>query len=223
MSITQHGATLFAALYIYDAQGRALWTVMPGGTWNADFTVFSGPLYIPSGSWFGAYDASRFAANASVGSATLAFSDRSNATLSYTVKGLSGVKRVQRQPFGVPDVTPTASYADLWWGGSDQNGWGIAINQQYRTLFSAWYTYDASGKATWFVVPGGAWTASNVFTGTAYRTTGSPWAGGAYDPAALNAQVAGTVTFTFTDLDHAVMGYVIDGVSGSKPITRQPF
>jgi hypothetical protein len=73
------------------------------------------------------------------------------------------------------------------------------------------------------VVPGGAWTAANVFTGTAYRTTGSPWAGAVYNAGALNAQAAGSVTFTFTDLDNGVMSYTLDGVSGSKPITRQPF
>jgi hypothetical protein len=158
-----------------------------------------------------------------VGTATLAFADSSSATLTYSINGASGVKQIQRQPFGVPDSTPTATYGDLWWGGTAQNGWGVAINQQYRTLFSVWYTYDAAGKTVWYVIPGGTWTAANVYTGTAYRTTGSPWAGAAYDPAALAAQPVGSVTFTFTDLNTGVMSYTIDGVGGSKPITRQPF
>ncbi len=223
MSITQHGSILFGAMYIYDAQGKPLWAVMPGGTWNAGFTTITGALYIPSGSWFGAYDVSRFAANAPVGSATLAFTSASTATLAYTINGASGTKAIQRQPFGVADPTPIAAYGDLWWGGNAQNGWGVAINQQYRTLFSVWYTYDTSGKTVWYVIPGGSWTAANVFTGTAYRTTGSPWAGAAYNLAALIAQPVGTVTFTFNDLNNAVMSYTIDGVSGSKPIVRQPF
>ena len=122
-----------------------------------------------------------------------------------------------------PDPTPVASYADLWWGGASQNGWGVAINQQYRTLFSVWYTYDATGKTIWYVIPGGSWTSANVYTGTVYRTTGSPWIGATYDPNALNAPAVGTVTFTFLDLNNAVMSYTIDGVTGSKPLTRQPF
>ncbi len=223
MSITQHGATLFGALFVYDAQGQPQWVVMPGGTWNAGFTTFTGSLYIPSGSWFGAYDVSRFAANASVGSATLTFTGASSATLAYTINGASGTKAMQRQTFGAPDATPVAAYGDLWWGGTAQNGWGIAINQQYRTLFSVWYTYDNAGRVVWYVIPGGAWTAANVFTGAAYRTTSSPWAGAAYNFAALNPQAVGSVTFTFADLNNGVMSYVIDGVSGSKPITRQPF
>jgi hypothetical protein len=223
MSITQHGSTLFGAMYVYDAQGRPLWAVMPGGSWNAGFTTYSGSLFIPSGSWFGAYDTGSFAPNPPVGSATLTFTGANTASLAYTINGASGTKSIQRQPFGVVDATPVGTYGDLWWGGTAQNGWGVAISQQYRTLFSVWYTYDNAGRTVWYVIPGGTWTAANVFTGAVYRTTGSAWAGAAYNPAALNAQPVGTVTFTFTDINNGVMTYDVDGVSGSKPISRQPF
>jgi len=223
MSITQHGATIFAALFVYDATGQPLWLVMPGGTWNAAFTQYTGALYIPTGSWFGAYDASRFAANASVGSATLTFTGPGSATLAYTINGVSGAKSITRQPYGPVDPTPVAAYGDLWWGGEAQNGWGVAINQQYRTLFAVWYTYDVNGKTVWYVIPSGAWTSANAYTGVAYRVTGAPWIGAAYDASALNAQAAGSVTFSFADLNHAVMTYTLDGVTQSKPITRQPF
>ena len=223
MSITQHGATLFSALYVYDNLGRPLWVVMPGGAWNAALTTFSGPLYIASGSWFGNYDASRLVPGAPVGAATLTFTGSGTATLDYTINGVSGRKSIVRQPFGVPDSTPVGSFGDLWWGGTAQNGWGVAISQQYRTLFSVWYTYDTAGRTLWYVVPGGAWTAANVFSGTAYRTRGSPWLGAPYDPAALDPQAVGTVTFTFTTSDTATMSYSVDGVTQSKTIVRQPF
>jgi hypothetical protein len=223
MSLTQHGAAMFGAFYIYDAQGRPIWAVMPGGSWNATYSRFSGALYIPTGSWFGAYDASRLVAGASVGTATLDFTSASTATLSYTINGVSGQKSIQRQLFGPADPTPVATYADLWWGGSAQNGWGVAINQQYRTLFSVWYTYDQSGNTLWYVIPGGTWTAANTFTGTVFRTTGSAWLGVPYNPGALQAQQAGTVTFTFHDRDNATMSYTVEGVTQSKAITRQPF
>ncbi len=223
MSIAQHGATLFSALYVYDDLGRPLWVVMPGGAWNAAFTAFAGPLYIPSGAWYGNYDASRLLPGAAVGAATLTFTGSGTATLDYTINGVAGRKSIVRQPFGPPDSTPVGSYGDLWWGGSTQNGWGVAISQQYRTLFSVWYTYDVSGRTVWYVVPGGAWTAANVFSGTAYRTTGSPWLGAPYDPAALAPQAVGSVTFTFHGANTATMSYTVDGVAQSKAITRQPF
>jgi hypothetical protein len=223
MSIAQQGSILFSELFIYDQAGQPMWVVMPGGSWNAANTAFSGPLYVPSGSWFGNYDASRFNVGASVGNATLTFASPTSATLSYTINGQSGSKTITRQLFGPQDQTPTASYGGLWWGGASQNGWGIAINQQYRTLFSVWYTYDLNGKAIWYVMPGGTWTASNVYTGTAYRTTSSQWLGAAYNPASFVATPVGTVTFTFSDASNATMTYTIDGVSGAKPITRQGF
>jgi hypothetical protein len=224
MNITQHGAVIFAAFFIYDDKGQPLWVVMPGGSWNANFTTFSGPVFIPSGSWFGAYDVSRFVGGAAAGTAAITFTSATTATFSYTIKGFSGTKSITRQLFGPQDPTPVATYGDLWWGGDSQNGWGVAISQQYRNLFSVWYTYDTTGKTVWFVVPGpGTWTSANIYTGTAYRVTSSPWFGVPYDPAAVNAQVAGSITFTFTDLNHAVMSYTIDGVTQSKAITRQPF
>ena len=223
MSLTQHGSMIFGAMYIYDASGKPQWVVMPGGSWNPGFTAFTGSLYIPTGSWFGAYDTSRLVAGAPVGSATITFTGAGTATLAYTINGVSGTKSISRQPFGPVDSTPVATYGDLWWGGDAQNGWGVAINQQYRTLFSVWYTYDQTGKTVWYVVPGGTWTNASTYTGTAYRTTGSPWIGAAYSASSLVSQPVGSVTFSFTDLNHAVMTYTIDGVTQSKPITRQPF
>jgi hypothetical protein len=224
MSISQRGATLFVALFIYDASGKPLWVVMPGGTWNAGFTAYTGSLYLPSGSFFGAYDASRFSPGPPVGSATITFSGPATATLAYSVNGVSGTKSIQRQRFGAPDATPTGTLAGLWWGGERENGWGVSISQQYRSLFAVWYTYDAAGRTTWFVVPGGTWTAANAWSGTAYRTTGSAWLGAAYDPGAFNPVSVGSMGFSFAnDAGSATMTYDLDGVKGTKSLVRQPF
>jgi hypothetical protein len=210
-------------MYIYDVNGQPQWVVFPVGTWNADFTAYSGELYIPSGAWFRAYDSARFVVGASVGRATLTFASPNAATLSYTINGESGSKSITRQPFGPQDSTPVATYGDLWWGGTAQNGWGVAINQQYRTLFSVWYTYDNTGKTVWYVIPGGAWTSANTYSGAAYRVTSSRWLGTTYNPAAFSPQAVGNVTFTFTDINNAVMTYTVDGITQSKNLSRQPF
>jgi hypothetical protein len=223
MSITQHGSILFIAFYIYDAQGRPQWVVMSGGTWNANFTAYTGALYQPTGSWYGNYNASQFVVNASVGSATVTFTSQGTATLTYTINGVSGTKSIQRQLFGPPDALPVGTFADLWWGGPSQDGWGVAINQQYRKIFAVWYTYDTAGRTVWYVVPDGTWVTANTYTGAAYRTTSAAWLGVAYNANALSVIPAGTVSFTFSDINNGVMTYNVDGVSQSKPIVRQPF
>ena len=69
MSVVQHGERLFAAIYAYDDSGNPTWYVMPGGTWNAARTAFSGPLYSPHGAPYAAYDASKLVVGDAVGSA----------------------------------------------------------------------------------------------------------------------------------------------------------
>jgi hypothetical protein len=44
VSIAQHGAKLFAAIYVYDAQGKPTWYVLPDGTWAAGLKARSGGL-----------------------------------------------------------------------------------------------------------------------------------------------------------------------------------
>ena len=227
MSITQHGAMLFAELFVYDAQGQPTWVVMPGGRWNASFSQFTGSLYIPSGPWFGNYNEAQFNVGSPIGNATLTFSGASSATLTYTINGVSGTKSLTRQLYGPADPTPVATYADLWWGETSpaaaQNGWGLALNQQYRSLFVIWYTYDAGGKPVWYVASSGTWTTESTFTGTAYRATSSPWLGAAYDPGRFSPVPVGTFTVQFGDANHATFTYTIDSLTQSKAIVRQPF
>jgi len=222
MSIIQHGDTLFSLIYAYDAAGHPTWYAMPGGTWNASHTAYTGALYQPHGSPYFSYDASRLSVGASLGTATLTFMDPSNATLQYNIGGASGRKSIVRQIYGAPDMMNRGSHADMWWGGSSQNGWGVALMQQYTTLFAVWFTYDASGSASWFVMPGGTWTSDTTYEGRLYRTTSSPWAGVAYDPARLQVIDAGSFKLRF-DGTTPTFEYSADGRTGSLPLTRQPF
>src|SRR2546423_11717949 len=126
---------------------------MPGGSWNAEHTKYSGALYVPRGSPYTAYDAARFQPGAAVGTASLTLNAINSAMLEYTIDGVSGSKAVAREDFARADLAPGADYGDMWWGGAAQNGWGIAVLQQYRSLFAVWFPYDASGAPTWFVMP----------------------------------------------------------------------
>ncbi len=223
LTITQHRDILFVAFFIYDDAGKPFYVIMSSGTWDASHTAYTGALYVPVGSYFANYDVSRHSPGPPVGSATLTFSALDKATLNYTINGRSGTKRIERVLFGPQDATPVGSWGDLWWGGLAQNGWGIALNQQYRKLFGLWYTYDQAGKVTYFVLPDGTWTSANEYTGTAYKTTGPAWIGVPYDLARHTVTPVGSITLTFTGQDSAVMRYTIEGVSGTNNISRVPF
>ncbi len=221
LSLVQHRDTLFGALYIYDASGKPTWLVMPGGAWDATNRIYTGSLYTPSGAPFFAYDAARVVVGNAKGSMTLTLQDNDHAVLDYTIDGTSGRKLITREIFASGGAT-SPDHSDLWWGGVGQSGWGITIVQQGSTLFPIWYTYDASGAAAWYVMPDGAWTASDTYEGHVYRTTGSPWIGHDYDPTKLQVFAAGTFRIRFNG-DAATFDYTVDGHTGTMPLVREAF
>lgn len=120
------------------------------------------------------------------------------------------------------NATPIADFTDLWWNPAE-SGWGLSLVQHAnRAMFAVWYTYGLDGKRTWFVIPSGSWTSSRTFTGLVYATVG-PAASGAFDPARVRTSPVGSATLTFSDADNGTFAYTINGLSGSKAITRQPF
>lgn len=222
MTIIQKGATQFNAFYVYDATGKPAWYTMSGGTWNADFTRYAGPLYQPRGSPFNAYDVSRFVVGAPVGNAALTFTSANTATLEYNISGQSGTKSISRLNYGAPDPQAKLNVRDIWWVGPAENGWGINLSQQERTLFAAWYTYDANGNTTWFVMSGGTWFGS-AYSGLLYTASSSPWVGAQYDTRQFRSRLVGQVSFNFQDASNAIMTYTVDGVTQSKAISRFRF
>jgi hypothetical protein len=222
MTIAQKGLQQFNAFYVYDADGKPVWYAMSGGTWNADFTRFSGAVYQPTGSSFSSYDARRLQVGAARGSASITFTDANNAVFNYTLNGVTAQKNISRLKFGTPDVAPKINVKDIWWAGAAENGWGVSISQQDRSLFASWYTYDADGKATWFVMSGGTWTGT-TYTGELYTTSSSPWLGVPYNGTKFRTQLVGPVTFGFSDASNATMTYTVNGVTQTKAITRLGF
>ena len=223
MSIIQHADKLFANIYVYDAQGKPVWYVMPAGTWNPAHTAFTGSLYLPKGSPFYAYDTSRFDIGAAVGTMTLTFANANEATSDYTINSVTGRKNLQRVLFGSRDPPTDQPHADLWWAGSAQNGWGLAVLQQYSTLFALWFTYDAAGNAAWYVMPGGMWAMRDDYRGPILRASGSPWLGVLYDASRHRLDNVGSFALRFNGTNAATFDYTVEGRTGSIPLSRIPF
>lgn len=222
MAVNQKNQIQFVSFYVYDNTGRPAWYVLPGGSWNASFTAYSGALYQPTSAPFDAYTTVSYRAGTPVGNVTINYTGNATATVQYVINGQAGQKNLQRFVFGPPDATAGVKVGDIWWGGTSQDGWGVSITQQNRTLFAAWYTYGADGKTTWFVMPGGAWT-GNTYTGAVYTAQSSPWLGVTYNAAQYRATAVGSLTLAFSDANNANMTYTINGVTQTKAIARLPF
>ena len=220
MSITQHGSMIFVAAYTYDQSGQPTWYVMSscpvlGNGCTGDLYEVTGGT-LPTVAWNG----SGLKVN-KVGTGTLTFTNADNGAFAFTINGTAGSKAISRQVFRAGTTTPAVNYTDLWWNDSE-SGWGVALTQQFNTIFATWYAYDAAGKAIWYVASDCA-VAGSGCTGDLYQVTGgssliSTWSG------AIKATAkVGTITFAFGNANDGTMTYTINGVSGSKKIARQPY
>jgi len=229
VNITHQGQILFATWFTYDTDGTGMWLVMPTSTRSGD--SYSGELYRTTGP---AFSLSPWAGNVTataMGTATFTFTDSNNGTFAYVVNGISQSKPITKQAYAiVPSCvagaphTAAPNYQALWWASppGSENGWGVNIAHQGDILFATWFTYAASGRGQWLVMPNGVRTAAGTYAGALYRTTGpafnvTPWAGN------VTATEVGTGTFTFSGPDAGTFAYTVEGVSQSKAITRQVY
>ncbi len=223
---TQRGSTIFAAWYTYDANGNPKWYVstcaMPSGTTGTSGTC-NGTVYEVSGpTFFGTPFNSSAVTPLANGTLQVAFQNAGNALMTYT--GVAGQSRtnvpITRQPLAAGTTQPAVNYTDIWWAGASESGWGMAVTQQFSTVFLAWYVYDGAGKPTWYVATcplNGATCAGSLL-----RTTG-PAFGPTFNPNQVQVSTAGTITVNFTDGNNATLNYSVGGVNGNKTITRQLF
>ena len=232
VNLSQQGAIVFATWFTYDGQGNGQWLVMSDGRKTGD-NAYAGTLYRTRGPAFNAatFDSSAVTVTA-VGTASFVFSDGNHGTFTATVDGSTVVKQITRQAFdarlpiceegGSPAAS--ANYQDLWWRTSGaESGWGLNLAHQGDTLFLTWFTYGVDGKPTWFVASDVSRNADGTFSGALYRTSGPAFNSATWDASRVSATPVGTVTLSFSDGNTGLFSFTVDGVSGSKPITRQLF
>jgi hypothetical protein len=231
LNLTQQGNIVFATWFTYDAAGHGQWLVMSNGA-RTSGSSFEGTLYRTRGP---AFNDARFdpshVVGTPVGTASLSFSDANHGTFTATVDGVTVSKPITRQVFGaLPTCTaggsPGASpnYQDLWWRPNGaESGWGVNLTHQGDVMFMTWFTYDANGQGMWLVASNVNKISNSHYSGTLYRTTGPAFNTAKWDASRVTSTPVGTVSFRFSDARNGVFSYTVDGVSQSKPITRQEF
>jgi len=234
MNFAHQGDTVFATWFTYGFDGKPQWfaavlhLVAPG--------VYSGNIQTVTGPSFDAtpWEASKVARTV-VGTMTVAYSDRDNGVLTYTLLGVTQTKPITRQLFGTAPVCTwgtavdpalAANLQDLWWVGEAESGWGANFTQQVtnqgEVIVLTWFTYDADGKPLWLIAvmnrqPSGA------YQGPLKSVTGPPFNAVPFDPAKVVRTTVGSATLTPADGNHVTFDYTVGAVSQSKQITRQLF
>jgi len=132
--------------------------------------------------------------------------------------GVSPATNVQVIAAGPPN------YEGLWWKSpaESESGWGINLAHQGDTIVATWFTYDLTGKAWWLIMTAPL-TSTGVYKGTLVQETGPPFNSVPFNPTQVRGTVVGTGTLTFTDLNTGTFAYTVNGITQTKPITRQVF
>jgi hypothetical protein len=227
IDFVQRRNILFAAWFTYDTAGNPKWYVasdceMPNpmassGTCNGDlYEVTAGPFLGV------AFDPTKVHVN-KVGTLQVNFADASNATMTYTVNGVSRTVPIVRQLFASGSTPPAIDYTDLWWASpaNSESGWGMAISHQYNVMFLAWFVYDASGNPVWYVASDCV-VSGNGCSGDLFTVTGPPF-GPTFNTNLVHPTSVGHITVTFSGPNDGSLSYTIGTTTATKLITRQIF
>jgi predicted dienelactone hydrolase len=230
MNLAHQDDLIFTTWFTYDTNGKGWWLVMTAQR-MADGT-YRGTLYSTRGSPFFAtpFDPSAVV-KTEVGTGTLSFTDADNGTFAYVVNGIPQTKTITREIFGpVPtctfassiDLAQATHYQDLWWADppGSESGWGMNLTQEGSLIVVTWFTYDDTGAPLWLVATTTA-TSYNEFTGILFRTSGPPFYSVPFNPASVVPTEVGKVTLTFQTGNAATFSYEVNGIPGSKSITRE--
>ena len=233
LNVAHQEDVIFATWFTYDATGKAWWLSMTAALAGGGNT-FSGALYATHGPAFNAVPFNpALVVPTAVGNGTLTFTDAANGTFAYTVNGITQTKAITRQVFGpLPtcrfgmqqDLSLATNYQDLWWRSpaGSESGWGLNIAHQGDTLFVTWFTYDVDGSPMWLSATAQK-SAPKTYGGALYRTSGPAFSANPWSPAGVTITQVGSVTLTFADGNSAAFAYTVNGISQTKPITRQVF
>jgi hypothetical protein len=247
VSIAHQGDTLFAVWYTYDHDGSPMWLFMPDARLIGDDMDMMGmmemdmmgmPRYSPmySGSLYRSSMSGGKVAITEVGMATFLFKGRDSGVFAYTVGNVSQSKDISRMVFaaggtecavGGIKAGGTDNFQDLWWNPAD-SGWGVNIAHQGDTLFATYYTYDANGRGTWYVMSNeGRYNAgSDVtgFEGPMLQATGPAFDSPAWSASKVALTEVGRAKFLFDSRGPSQFVMQVGGVQQpAKPIARMAF
>jgi hypothetical protein len=110
VNVVQQNEILFLTFFVYGTDGKPVWYVAPSTAFQSQSAttgalIFSGPLYTTQGPWFGGVFNPANVGIRQVGTVTWSGNTVTNATLAYTVDGITVSKAVERQTWRVNNLT----------------------------------------------------------------------------------------------------------------------
>ena len=147
-SLIEKGNIVFAAIYTYDAAGRAKWYVI--SRCEKVVNSCSGEMIevqngnSPNQTWTGARKV------VVVGAGTFTFTAENTLRFYSKIGQQEHTENLQLQIFGGDSAQYSNDYTDLY-NDATQSGWGLSLIMRKSIAFMAWYTFNDDGTPTWYV------------------------------------------------------------------------
>jgi len=229
LTLAHQDDVIFATWFTYDANGKAMWLTMSalrsgGNTYAGTLIRTTGP---PLNSSPFTPDAVQ---RATVGNATLTFTDAGSGTFAYTVNGITQSKPITRMLFG---AQPTCTFGGStnpalatnfqgnWWtAGGGESGWGMYFTHQGDTIFASWFAYDLDGTPLWLTATASR-AGNGVYRGDVIRTSGPAFSSVPFDSQRVTRSQIGSLTLTFSDGNNVAFASTV--TLGSPQVTVTQF
>lgn len=226
-NLLEQGALVYGTWYSYADDGKPMFLTVEALLQESG--AFDGPVYRISGTPLQQINGMQaFTGVTEVGQARLQF-DGAMLILSYTIDGQMQTRTLQRFDF---DAQPPQCYgstlsraqlsnaSDLWWNPAEA-GWGLTLAQQGEVLFALWYTYGEGGRDQWLSAsalqrqPDGSWAGAlqRPLSGVPLLQIEGP-------ATSFPVPEVGSARLRFSDGEHGVFEYSVDGVTQRKRIQR---
>jgi hypothetical protein len=220
MNFPSNSRYLFVPWYTYDSSGEASWYVFQGDNWTANDTITAEVRRYAGSPWgIMPYD-NRAVSYTVAGTATLTFTSATSARFQYSVEGASRTINLSRLD-GAPSAV--GQYTGQWIK-ADEDAWGLSVLRTFPSnpdyVFVPWYTYDNTGKASWYIFQSGSLEGGNTVSADVYRYTGSPWGAVPYDNNAVSGVAVGTAKLTFTSPTTARFEYDVEGANRTIDLVK---
>ena len=123
--------------------------------------------------------------------------------------------------YTAPMLGSVVPMTGMWWN-PNESGWGMSLSQQGPIIFAAWFRYDRSGNPSWLVMSS-CQIVGNTCSGDIYQLAGGTPITEVWDGSNKQVSKVGIGKLSFTDSNTGMFTYTVNGVYGTKSISRQMF
>ena len=145
MQLVQESNFVFATVFIYGSDGRPTW--ITGELTAGGGPVFSGPVYVTTGPWFGGTFDPGAVGTRQAGTMTFTLQSAATGVLNYSVDGVSVTKEVQRETLALENYTgdyftsydlQSSGCVDPAQNGATVGAMGMNVSQSGTSMSMTW-------------------------------------------------------------------------------------